>query len=112
MPTNAEVGTEELLPMTNVLKGFQRDELEEGEANPLMNGSPVSAALAADTALQARHRLGHAGQIFALSVEAYGAPLDSYDDVFDDLWDDEDEASALAALRRYLEGASPAGRTS
>src|SRR6266513_452205 len=112
VPLDGEVGAGEVLPMAHVMSGFRRDDLEEGETNPLMNGSPVSAALAADTALQARHRLGHAGQIFALSVEAYGAPLDSYDDVFDDLWDDEDEASALAALRRYLEGASPDGRTS
>jgi histidine ammonia-lyase len=72
----------------------------------------VSAALAADTALQACHRLDHAEQIFALSVEAFGAPLDSYDDVLDDLWGDEEEASALAALRRYLDGASPDGRAS
>jgi histidine ammonia-lyase len=77
-----------------------------------MNGSPVSAALAADTALQAGHRLDHAEQIFALSVEAFGAPLDAYDAVLDDLWGDEDEASALAALRRYLEDASPGGRQS
>src|SRR5215472_12199830 len=76
-----------------------------------MNGSPVSAALAADSAVAAVHRLDHAEQIFALSVEAFGAPLDSYDDVLDDLWGDEDEASALAALRRHLEGASREGRT-
>src|SRR5262249_62108094 len=50
--------------------------------------------------------------IFALSVEALGAPLDSYDDALDDLWGDEDDASALAALRRQLEGASPHGRRS
>jgi histidine ammonia-lyase len=98
--------------MAHVMSGFRRDDLEEGEANPLINGSPVSAALAADTALQACHRLDHAEQIFALSVEAFGAPLDAYDDVLDDLWGDEDEASALAALRRRLEGASPDGRAS
>jgi histidine ammonia-lyase len=112
VPLDGEVGAGEVLPMAHVLQGFQRDDLEEGEANPLVNGSPVSAALAADTALQARHRLDHAEQIFALSVEAFGAPLDSYDDVLDDLWGDKDEASALAALRRYLESASPDGRTS
>jgi histidine ammonia-lyase len=95
-----------------VLSAFRRDGLEEGEANPLMNGSPASASLAADTALQARHRLDHAEQIFALSVEAFGAPLDAYDDVLDALWGDEDEASALAALRRQLAGASPDGRPS
>jgi histidine ammonia-lyase len=112
VPLDGEVGAGEVLPMAHVMSGFRRDDLEEGEANPLMNGSPVSAALAADTALQARHRLDHAEQIFALSVEAFGAPLDAYDVVLDDLWGDEDEAAALAALRRYLAGASPGGRAS
>src|SRR5215469_2972687 len=111
VPLDGEVGAGEVLPMAHVMHGLRRGDLEEGEANPLMNGSPVSAALAADTALQAGHRLDHAEQIFALSVEAFGAPLDAYDDVFDDLWGDEDEASALAALRRYLAGASPGGRS-
>ena len=112
VPLDGEIGAGEVLPMAHVMSGFRRDDLEEGEANPLMNGSPVSAALAADTALQARHRLDHAEQIFALSVEAFGAPLDAYDVVLDDLWGDEDEAAALAALRRYLAGASLGGRAS
>ena len=112
VPLDGEVGAGEVLPMAHVMHGLRRGDLEEGEANPLMNGSPVSAALAADTALQAGHRLDHAEQIFALSVEAFGAPLDAYDAVLDDLWGDEDEASALAALRRYLEDASPGGRQS
>jgi histidine ammonia-lyase len=109
VPLDGQVGAGEVLPMTHVLRGFQRGDLEEGDANPLANGSPVSAALAADTALLAYHRLDHAEQIFALSVAAFGAPADSYDGVLDDLWGDEDEAAALAALRRYLDGASPAG---
>jgi histidine ammonia-lyase len=110
VPFDGEVGAGEVLPMMHVLKGLRRDDLEEGDANPLANGSPVSAALAADTALQACHRLDHAEQILALSVEAFGAPLDSYDSVLDDLWGDEDDASALAALRRYLDGAPLEGR--
>ena len=110
VPLDGEVGAGEVLPMSHVLNGFRRDDLEEGEANPLANGSPVSAALAADTALQAGHRLDHAEQIFALSVEAFTAPLDPYDEVLDDLWGDDDEASALAALRRCLAGASAEGR--
>src|SRR5215831_11820341 len=111
VPLDGEVGAGEVLPMAHVMHGLRRGDLEEGEANPLMNGSPVSAALAADTALQAGHRLDHAEQIFALSVEAFGAPLGAYDDVLDELWGDEDEASALAALRRHLAGASPGGRS-
>lgn len=110
VPLDGEVGAGEVLPLTHVLRDFRRDDLEEGEANPVLNGSPVSAALAADTAVQAGHRLDHAEQILALSVEAFRAPLDSYDEVFDDLWGDQEEAAALAALRRYLEGASSEGR--
>jgi histidine ammonia-lyase len=110
VPLDGEVGAGEVLPMMHVLRDLRRDDLEEGDANPLANGSPVSAALAADTALQACHRLDHAEQILALSVEAFGAPLESYDSVLDDLWGDEDEASALATLRRHLDGASPEGR--
>ncbi len=110
VPLDGEIGAGEVLPMVHVLRGFRRDDLEEGDANPLANGSPVSAALAADTALHARHRLDHAGQILALSVEAFGAPLDSYDGALDDLWGDQDEALALAALRRHLDGASAEGR--
>lgn len=110
VPLDGEIGAGEVLPMSHVLGAFRRDDLEEGEANPVSNGSPVSAAMAADTALLGRHRLGHAEQILALSVEAFRAPLDAYDEVLDELWGDDDEASALAALRRYLAGASPDGR--
>src|SRR5215831_14748191 len=62
VPLDGEVGAGEVLPMAHVMHGLPRGDLEEGEANPLMNGSPVSAALAADTALQAGHRLDHAEQ--------------------------------------------------
>ena len=110
VPLDGEIGAGEVLPMAHVLGEFRRDDLGEGEANPVSNGSPVSAAMAADTALLARHRLEHAEQILALSVEAFRAPLDAYDEVLDELWGDDDEASALAALRRYLEGASADGR--
>jgi histidine ammonia-lyase len=110
VPLDGAVGAGEVLPMSHVLRGLRRDDLEEGENNPLANGSPVSAALAADTALQSRCRLGHAEQIFALSVEAYAAPLDCCAEVLDDLWGDQDEAAALAALRHHLEGAAAQGR--
>src|SRR5215813_2936600 len=59
VPLDGEVGAGEVLPLAHVLQGLRRDDLEEGEANPLMNGSPVSAALAADTAVVACHRLDH-----------------------------------------------------
>jgi len=106
VPLDGEVGAGEVLPMAHVLKDFDRGNLEEGEGNPLSNGSPCSAALGADAALQARHRLEHAEQILALSVEAFRAPLDDYDESLEDLFGDEGDAAALRALRGHLRGAS------
>lgn len=76
----------------------------------LINGSPCSAALAADVALHARHRTEHAEAVFALSVEAFRAPLAAYDEMLDELWGDDDETAALTALRGHLAGAETAER--
>ena len=112
VPLDGQVGAGEVLPLAHVLAGLRSDDLEEGEANPIANGSPVSAALAADTAWLAGPRLGHAEQVLALSVEAWRAPLDPYDEALDGLDGDEGAAAARAALRRHLAGASPDGRRS
>jgi len=60
VPLDGEVGAGEGLPLAHVLRDFRLDDFEEGEANPVVNGSPVSAALAADAALRAAPRLGRA----------------------------------------------------
>src|SRR5262249_58133631 len=62
VPLDGQVGAGEVLPLSHALAGLRSDDLEEGEANPIANGSPVSAALAADAALLAGDRLGHAGR--------------------------------------------------
>ncbi|MDB5397849.1 MAG: hypothetical protein JWM91_5355 [Rhodospirillales bacterium] len=80
-------------------------ELEVRERGSLINGSPCAAALTADTALTARRRIQLALKTFALSIEAFRAPLEHYDNALDDLWGDEHEAAALAGLRMYLIGA-------
>jgi histidine ammonia-lyase len=82
------------------------DELGEKESLALVNGSPCAAALAADAALAARRRLSLAVAVFALSIEALKAPLDHYDAVLDDLWEDPGEAAVLGLLRGWLEGAA------
>jgi histidine ammonia-lyase len=110
VPLDGEVGAGEALPLAHVLRGFRLDDFEEGEANPVVNGSPVSAALAADAALQAAPRLGRAERALALSVTAFGVPADAYAEELGELWGDADEAAALAALRRHLSGASPGQR--
>jgi histidine ammonia-lyase len=70
-----------------------------------VNGSPVSAALGADAAITARRRLALATKVFALSVEAYSAPLGAYDEALIAYTQNPHEKRALGALRRCLAGA-------
>lgn len=110
VPLDGQTGTGERLPMAAVLAGLRRDDLHPGEQEALLGGAPCSAALAADTAISARHRLGHAEALCALSIEAFGAPLGAYDQALDDLWGDAHETAALRALRRHLAGAGTKDR--
>src|ERR1700722_7848249 len=87
-----------------------RFDLEVKERGSLINGSPCAAALLADAALAARRRLSLIEQVFALSIEAFRAPLEHYDAVLEGLWGDEHEAAALRGLRQFLDATSSGGR--
>jgi histidine ammonia-lyase len=110
VPLGGQAGAGEAGPLTRVLASLRRDDLEGGEAEALLGGAPCSAALVADTALAARHRLGHAEAVCALSIEAFRAPLGAYDEILGDLWGDPHETAALRALRQHLDGAVTRGR--
>ena len=77
-------------------------DLDVKERGSLINGSPCAAALLADSVFVARRRLRLAEQVLALSIEAFGAPLEHYDEALDALWGDEHEAEALRNLRALL----------
>lgn len=112
VPMAGEVGAGEIVPLAHVMSTF-RDadlELEEGEPMALVNGSPCSAALAADAAIRSRRRLSVAEAVFALSIEAFEAPLEAYDASLKDLWRDRFESRSLDALGAWLDGASREGR--
>ncbi len=81
-------------------------DLDVKERGSLINGSPCAAALSADAALAARRRLRRAEAIFALSIEAFRAPIEHYDAALESLWGDECEADALRGLRGFLDGAA------
>jgi histidine ammonia-lyase len=81
-------------------------DLEVKERGSLINGSPCAAALVADAALAARRRLKRIERVFALSIEAFCAPIEHYDSALGALWGDEHEAAALSGLRTLLEGAA------
>jgi histidine ammonia-lyase len=110
VPLDGQVSAGEALPLAHLLAGLPRDDLHEGEEQALLGGAPCSAALAADAAISARHRLGYAVGICALSIEGFRAPLAAYDEALDGLWGDPHETAALRGLRRYLEGAGTAER--
>jgi histidine ammonia-lyase len=79
-----------------------RFDLEVKERGSLINGSPCAAALLADAAIAGRRRLQLALETFALSIEAFRAPLEHYDEALESLWGDPDETAVLRSLRRYL----------
>ena len=80
-------------------------DLEVKERGSLINGSPCASALIADAALAARRRTQLALKTFALSIEAFRAPLEHYDAALDGLWGSRTEAMALTGLRHLLTGA-------
>jgi histidine ammonia-lyase len=109
VPLGGHVAAGEILTLAPLMNALEGD-FEEGETMALHNGSPCAAALAADVALAARHRLHAAERVFALSVEAFRAPLDAYDEALEGLWEDEDEIAALRGLRAALEESETTGR--
>ncbi|MHB8506329.1 MAG: aromatic amino acid lyase, partial [Acidimicrobiales bacterium] len=110
VPLGGEVFAGEIVPLFRVMAPLRVDDLEEGEPMALVNGSPCSAALAAEVALRSRARLELAAAVFGLSVEALGAPLEHYDPALGALWGDPHEAAALDALAGLLDGADPGDR--
>jgi histidine ammonia-lyase len=112
VPLAGQVGAGEVVPLAHVMSTLRQADLdlEEGEPMAIINGSPCSAALAADTAVRARHRLDLAGHAFALSIEAFRAPLEAYDPALKDLWGDRYECLALDAFAALLAGAPREGR--
>src|SRR5215475_13563115 len=112
VPLDGQAGPGEVLPLL-YLAGWMGDlEFEEGEGLALVNGSPYSTAVLADAAVRARNRLSQAEALFALSADAFRAPLEAYDEALDDLWADQYQAEALRALRAHLAGAETSGRLS
>lgn len=107
VPSSGQGGAGEILALyplfAELSAGF---DLEVKERGSLINGSPCAAALLADSALAARRRLRLIEQVFALSIEAFRAPLEHYDAALEVLWGDEHEAAALRQLRSLLVGSS------
>jgi histidine ammonia-lyase len=106
VPSSGQGGAGEILALYPLFADLtQRFDLEVKERGSLINGSPCAAALLADSALAARRRLCLIEHVFALSIEAFRAPLEHYDAALEELWGDRHEAAALQGLRCLLDGA-------
>ena len=112
VPLGGQAGPGEVLPMLYLTSWVGDLEFEEGEGLALVNGSPYSTAVLADTAVRARNRLTQTEALFALSADAFRAPLEAYDEALDDLWADRYQVEALRALRAHLAGADTSDRLS
>ena len=110
LPESGQVGAGEILPLFHVMGAMPEGDFEEGEPMAVINGSPVSAALAADAALGAERRARLATAVFALSIEALAAPLDAYDPALARACADRHVTQTLRHLSRLLRGASRRGR--
>jgi len=111
VPAAGQGGAGEILALYPLFAALSaRFDLEVKERGSLINGSPCAAALLADSALAARNRIRLAESVFALSIEAFRAPLEHYDPALDTLWGDEHDAAALRGLRALLDGAGDGRR--
>jgi histidine ammonia-lyase len=110
LPRDGNVVAGETGPLAHILERLPEGDFEEAEPMALINGSPCAAALACDLALQARNRLDTAEKVFALSIEAFNAPLVAYDPDLEQLWGTAYETEAIRALNGYLRGVPRRGR--
>src|SRR5581483_5314805 len=69
-----------------------------------------TTGMSAVAAIQARRRLELAARVFALSVEAFNAPLAAYDPALKGFWGDRYEGQAIDSLNEHLRGARTKGR--
>jgi histidine ammonia-lyase len=108
VPAHGNGGSGEILALAHLFGPLMETHaVDPKEGLALVNGSPCAAALLADAVLVARRRLGLAYDAFALSAEAYRAPLDAYDAALGELWDDEHERRALGELRERMAAEIP-----
>lgn len=112
VPGSGQGGAGEILALyplfAELSLGFDLDVKERGS---LINGSPCAAAMLADCAISGRRRLACVERVFALSIEAFKAPLEHFDEALEGLWGDEHEAAALRSLRHLLAVGAQVRRT-
>ena len=105
VPTKGQGGAGEILSLSHLFATLAE------EAKPaikdvmcLVNGSPAATGLVTDAALVAANRLDVAARVFALSFEAFNAPLCHLDAALGDYWNNPHDSWALGRLRDLVGG--------
>ena len=103
VPAMGQGGAGEILSLSHLFMGLAeaaRPALKDVMC--LVNGSPAATGLVADAALVAERRLDVAARVFALSFEAFNAPLDPLDEALGDYWNNPHDRWALGRLRALV----------
>ncbi len=105
VPAKGQGGAGEILSLSHLFAGVaEKVEPAEKDMLSLVNGSPAASALVTDTALAAMNRLTLAAEVFALSAEAFNAPLGHFAEALEDCWNNKHDAWALSTVRRLIDG--------
>ena len=105
VPAKGQGGAGEILSLSHLFTGLaERAEPALKDVLCLINGSPAAAGLVTDAALVAENRFDLAARVFALSFEAFNAPLGHLDAALDEYWNNPHDGWALGRLRELLGG--------
>ena len=105
VPAQGQGGAGEILSLSHLFTGLaERTRPAAKDVLCLINGSPSATGLVTDAALVADKRFDLAAQIFALSFEAFNAPLDHLDPALDGYWNNPHDGWALRRLRELVGG--------
>ena len=110
MPLDTATGPGEVMPLSWLYPKLADVELAAGEVMSLYNGSPCATGFVTDAALTSARRLRLTERVFALAIEAVGAPLDAYDTALQDITADPDHRNVLRQLNECLDGVPKSGR--
>ena len=103
IPAQGQGGAGEILSLSHLFTGLaDRMKPAAKDVLCLINGSPSATGLVTDAALAADRRLDLAAQVFALSFEAFNAPLDHLDRALDGYWNNPHDSWALLRLRELV----------
>ena len=105
VPAQGQGGAGEILSLSHLFMGLaEAAKPALKDVMCLVNGSPAATGLVTDAALVAARRLDVAARVFALSFEAFNAPLDHLDPALADYWNNPHDGWALGRLRELVGG--------